>query len=437
MKLFSIKLLSALVLVCNQHLIHASAATTNMPVVNRETKDVLPADLQAEAQEKKLSILKPTDENQAILYQNYPHGALLFPKNPDIASKFNEMINALKKDSDLIEFFRKIHISSLNQLYAYLMKIYINFNLTNPGVTVGTDNPTTNISEYLTHDATYATNKKKLIMNHFINIIQAQFQASIISYAPLTQPDMAVMLGKIFIQNDYGIDLTAFSKQQTDAAIIANQATQINFLQQYISFFQTYTNYLSKLDTNGSNQYYSIAQDIHKFLYPQETPASTASSTANNSATPTTPTPDPALTKTNPTMFFYDVETLRAIQFIPFVANSIPANSQLIPWAPTIIDAAVKNKSVNGHAVAFFTDSAGKPTPIQTQAKNLFFLTEMGPVLFQQELLAQPAWMNTLDGCVRILRACLGDFSALVGLGILDSTLETIIQKATNLTAKK
>ncbi len=385
--------------------------SSSMPIVTRETKNDLSPELQEEAQKTNLSILKPTAEQLPILYQNYPDGSVLFPKNNDIAMTFNVTINAIKKNPQLIEFFRKIHINSLNQLYSYLMKIYTNFNLINPGFVQKTETPTSDEAAYLTNEATYNTNVKKLIMNHFINIIQSQFGASIVSYSPATPPDMAVTLGKIFVHNDYGIDLTPFASKQTDAEIIAIQAPFIDFLQQYIRFFQTYTNYLSQADQiTGVNQYFTIAQSIKNLLEP-----------AQNAT--------PGLTL-NPNMFFYDVESMRSIQFIPFVAGTIPKNSKLIPWSSEVVNAAMKNTVANGHPVAFFTDAMDKKTPNQNQAEHLYLLVETGPSLFKQELLAQPGWLNTQDGCIRILRACLGDFSALVGMGILDSETEIIIQKA-------
>ena len=382
----------------------------SMPIITRETKNDLTPELQAEAQKSSLSILKPTAEQLPVLYQSYPDGSLLFPKNPDIASQFNTMIGTIKKNPELIEFFRKIHINSLNQLYSYLMKIYTNFNLINPGFIQKTDVPTGDEAAYLVDEATYATNIKKLIMNHFINIIQAQFGASIVSYSPATPPDMAVTLGKMFVHNDYGIDLTPFALPQTDPKIIATQTPYIKFLQQYIQFFQTYTDCLSKIDaTTGVNQYFTIAQSIKKMLEPNQIPTQTLTM--------------------NPNMFFYDTESMRSIQFIPFVAGTIQKNSPLIPWASIVVNAAVKNTASNGHPVAFFTDALDKKTPNQNQAQHLYLLVETGPALFQQELLAQPGWLNAQDGCIRILRACLGDFSALVGMGILDNETETIIQK--------
>ena len=390
---------SFIIIINNQALL---ASLTSLPIINRASKNNLPPDLLAQAQKANMSILKPTAAQLPILYKSYPKGSVLFPNNSDIATKFDVIIGAIQNNPDLIEFIRKIHITALNELYLYLMGIYTNLNLTNPGAPQDPTVTTANLSDYLTSEAMYATNKKKLIMNHFINLIQAQFGASIISYVPTTPPDMAVTLGKIFVHNDCGIDLTPFVTPQKDPKIIASQTVFLKALKQYIDFFTTYTRYLLQADSNGVNEFYTIASAI-----------------AENTAA------------MNPSMFFYDIESLRAIQFIPFVAGTIPASSQSIPWAPVVVNAAVKNSVVNGHPVAFFTDAANKKTPDKNKAAHLFLLTDIGnAITFEQELLAQPVWLNIQAGVVRVLRSCLGDFSALVGMGILDGKTENIIQYA-------
>lgn len=384
--------------------LHTSTTSTSLPIVTRSSKNILSADLLQQAKDAKVSILRPLPADLPVLYQSYPDGAVFFPNNSDLASKFNIMIDAIKKNPNVIEFFRKVQINALNQIYEHLMKIYLNFNLTNPGCNQETVEPTADVPAYLNDEATYATNKKKLLINHFVNLIQAQFGASIVSYVATTPPEMAVSFGKIFITNDQGIDLKNFAQPQTDPKITADQTVYIDFLKKYIDFYQTYTNYLAQSDAMGINQYSIIAKNISKL---------------------------PATTTLKPAMFFYDVESLRSIQFIPFVASTIPEKSQLIPWAPTIVNAAVKNLAQDGHPIAYFKDATGKKTQNRQQAQSLFLIIKTGSSLFEEELLAQPAWLNTKDGSVRVLRGCLGDISALVGIGILDETLEKIIQKAT------
>lgn len=417
MNQFSIKFLLIFAIIeATSSVVFAAPAAQQVSIANRSSKAALPANLVAEAKEKNMSILKPTAAQLPVLYQNYPSGNVLFPNNPDVASAFNTMINSIKKNPSLIEFFRKIHILSLNQLYMYLMKIYTNLNLTNSGYSFDSATPTADIPAFLKDEALYDINKKRLAINHFMNLIQSQFGLSIISYVPTTVPDTAVTLGKIFVSNDYGIDLTPFTEPQKDPAIIASQEVFINFLRQYIHFFKTYTDLLSQIDAKGISQFYNVAQSISNLLSPQK--------------------PDQTALKMNPAMFFYDIESMRAIQFIPFVAGTIHAKSKIIPWAPSAVNAAVKNSIVNKHAVAYFKDAADKYTTDQNKAAHLYFMIETGASLFEQELLAQPAWLNTQEGCIRILRACLGDFSALVGTGILEDESEKIIQKALSGTNK-
>lgn len=379
----------------------ATNASNKLPIITRSSKNDLPPDLLAQVQASNISILKPTDADRLVLYQNYADGSTLFTNHPDVAQKFNAMIQAIKTNPDLIEFFRKIHITSLNSVYVYMMQIYTNFNLTNPGAIQDTETTTADVTKYLQNEALYATSKKKLIINHFVNLIQAQFSASIISYVPTTPPDMAVSLGKIFINNDGGIDLTKFAKPSTDEAQAAEQKTYLDFLSKYITFFQAYTNLLTQQDkASGRTQFAEIATSLQNTSQSMK-----------------------------PAMFFYDADSMRSIDFIPFAASTIPNSSQLIPWAESIVNAAIKNSQMNGHPIAYFKDAAGKQTQNQKDAQHLFVITETGPALFEQELLAQPAWLNTQDGSVRILRACLGDFSALMGMGILDEEIELILKK--------
>jgi len=399
MKKMSIHLI---ILFSLQHILQINASTSSLPIINRFSRNSLSPDLFKQAEESKLSILKPSDADIKILYQNYPDGSVLFPKNSDVSSRFNNLIAVIKANPSVIEFLRKVHITALNQLYAYLMKIYTNFNLTNPGCLQDSELPTADLAAYLQNEATYETNKKKLIMNHFINLIHAQFKGSILSYTPQASEDTAVALGKIFIQNDCGIDLESFTKAQTDPAIIDQQAEYINILRIYYDFFQTYTSYLSKLEKTGSNQYYTLAQNYKNINH---------------------------LTM-NPSMFFYDIESMRAIESIPFISSTLSLKAKIIPWAPSIVNAAKKGLTQNNHPIAYFKDSLGAITKNIDNAQSLYILVETGPALFEEELLIQPAWMRNQNGCLKILSGCLGNMTQLVGLGIIDSTLESIINKA-------
>jgi hypothetical protein len=376
--------------------------------IDRISKANLSGDLLAEAQNSKFSLLELSENALNTLYKTYPDGAIVFAKNQDLATKFNSMVKAFQNNPKAITLIRKIQVSALNDLYNYLMKIYTNFNLTHPGAILTSTTPSADIAAYLADEAAYHTTKKSLIINHFIDLIQRQFQGTVLSYNPQLVPDTAVSFGKIFIQNDYSLNLQDYINNPT-----SEQQQALTTLRQYFDFYQSFTDYLAKLDpATGVNAYYTIAQAIQKLQAPAD----------QQSSKPLTLQPE---------MFFYDQESLRAILFIPYTANSIPTSSKLVPWAPSIIDAAQKKLLMNGHQIAYFKDAQGNTTQDQTKAASLYVVTETGPNLFEQELLAQPGWMNSLAGVARVMKGCLGDCSALVGMGILQENVEKIIQKIT------
>ncbi|MGZ6251105.1 MAG: hypothetical protein ACXWL2_03690 [Candidatus Chromulinivorax sp.] len=391
-----------------------SANKTKSIIVTRDTRNILPKDLALQAQESSLSILKPTDDQIKILYKNYPQGSQFF-SDQNLAQKFNLMIKSLQDNPQFIEFMRKIYIQSLNQLYDYLMKIYTNFNLINPGYEQTKEKAKTNVASYFIDEKTHATNEKKLLMNHFINLIQNQFKAAILSYVPTTPVDMAVPLGKMFIENDCGINLNQFLEKNLND----DQKKYMIFLQQYIDFFDAYTATITQFDDYTINQYYKTAQAINTFLYGTST-----------QPVITNYTQDPATGKTNPSMFFYDIESVRSILFIPSIANNMPQNSKSIPWCSDVIQAATKKTQMNGHDLAYFKDVKGNKTYNSKDGVTLYLLTDVGPQLFEQEILAQPDWMNNFNGNIAILQACLGNIKKLVDMNILDTNTENIIKKA-------
>jgi len=379
--------------------------------VTRRTRCKLPENLTAEAEKTKMFLITPKPEDLPVLYQNYPDGLLFFPDDRNLAQKFNTVITLIKANPDFISFLREIHISSLNQLYDYIMKIYTNFNLIHPGSTRNNGDIITDVSAFLVNEEMYETNKKKLILNHFLTLIDAQFNASIISYVPSMTPDKASSIGKVLIENDYTVNLKDYITPQTDAAVIEKQDVFLDFLAQYISFIQAYTSYLGvKNIKTGFNQYSFFAEKIK-----------------SNTMT----------SKMIPSMFFYDEESMRSIRFIPAVSATVQDQSLLIPWASEIVKVAEEGRMSNNHPIAYFTDATGQKTKNKVGAQKLFLLIEAGPILLEQELLGQPQWMNTQQETLRVLSGALGDFSALVNMGIIDSTLESVIKKATKGQAQK
>jgi len=146
------------------------------------------------------------------------------------------------------------------------------------------------------------------------------------------------------------------------------------------------------------------------------------------------------MTKMNPPIFFYNTDTMRALKLIPALAKKIPADSQSIGWPTGLVTAATNKIIVTSsgvsHPVAYFTNAENKIVTSEAQATNLYACIQSGAEIVQETILKQPDWLNTEAGILNILRACMGDFTALLGMGILDCCMESLINNALNPTNK-
>ncbi|WP_252120563.1 hypothetical protein [Candidatus Chromulinivorax destructor] len=372
--------------------------------VNRISRYVLPVDVMTMAQLSNLSVLRPTDNNA---YKNYPSGSALFPKNSNVAQQFDGVVSSIKSNQELIKFFRKIHFNCLNQMYAYLMKIYTNLIARHTGSSRDkTGNLVIDTAAFLGDEKTYATNQKILIMSHLVSLIELQFHGMVLACSPQTPYIFATPAGKIYIQNDFSIDLSTFASTQTDEVMQQVQKNYTDFLKKYITFFQTYTSLLSTQDTTtGFTQFYTAVKAMQS---------------------------SPSFANMNPPMFFYDDESVRAIKMIPYLASQLPTKSALIDWADDAVNAVTKNIMQNNRPVAYFKDAANNSTQNKSQAAHLCILSQSGDNMFEEELLKQPDWLNTSQGVIAMLQACLGDFSKIINLNILDPYTQAILEKTLN-----
>lgn len=371
--------------------------------VTRLSRYILPKATVGVMQKSNMSILRPTSKD---LYTNYPAGATLFTKNSDIAQQFDTVIAAIKSNNEFIKFFRKIHFNCLNQLYNYLMCIHTNLIARSVGCSYdGTGKLKTDLSAFLDDDINYATNQKSCIVSFLINLIESQLHEMARACAPTLPYLFATPSAKILIQNDFALDLTSIAQPSTDEVIQHLQTTYFAFLKNYITFFQLYTDLLLKPDAKtGFTEFTTIAENmLSKKL------------TLNM----------------NPHMFFYNDESLYAIKMIPDIATKLSAGSNPLNWAESVVTAAEKNIMSKKHPVAYFTDSENKKTEDQSQASHLFLLSMSGDNIFQQELLEEPKWLNSSHGIINMLKACLGDFSHVASLNIVDSFTQAILEKST------
>jgi len=370
-----------------------------------------------------LSILK----TPPTAFKNYPTGSALFTGYPDIAAKFDTMIANFQTDPQFVTMFRKVHIGVLNELYDYLMGIFMNFNLQHVGITQtpnASGDVQISVPLFLQYEQTYAANTKTLIINKLMDVIESQFNSAIRSYTNNIPQTFATFTGKTAIQNDYSMDLTQLIVHQLEPDMVNFKKTYLTALGSYVSFFQLYTNYLNQphpQKPESFTAFVDIGEQINQFLYHD----------AQNATDKT----KVAFAKMNPPLFHFSYDDMCALELIPHLAKLIPTNVKTIEWPEHIVQAAQEGLVLNipgqkPHPLAYFKATNGvvvRNLTGNTSSAKLFICLRLGDNLFEQELIAQPTWLNSWDGIVKILRACFGDFSALLGLNILDPVLEALI----------
>lgn len=389
-------------------------------ITNRGNKAMPPLGTQPILSNGRFSVL-PAKKNE---FKDYPGGELLFPGYPELSGQFDAMIKNMQANRQFIHFFRKVHINALHQLYHYLMSIYVNFNLQHTGIDQSNSGTlSVNIPLFLEYEKEYASNKKTLIINHLINIIESQFNGSIRSYVPNIPQVYASYAGKVLVQNDYCMDLTELLTEQTKSVMIERKNAYLKALADYLTFFQNYTGYLLKPHPTQKTHFTAfvdIAEQINQFLYADADPAADKNLIA--------------VQKMNPPLFNFTYDDMRALKIIPYLAKSLPAKSKRIMWPEQIKEAANKGLVLNipgqtPHPIAYFRTKDGIAVKNMNSNLNskLYVCMRSGVNLFEEELIAEPDWLSSWEGIVNIMRACYGDFSALLGLNILDPCMESLV----------
>lgn len=442
-------------------------------IQNRKTKTAIPQKIQPLLKTSKLSLFKTIPD----AFKNYPSGEKLFKNYPDVAQKFNAMINGFVTNPKFIPLFRKVHINILNELYSHLMGIFMNFNLHHPGIIQNQEGDLqVNVSEFITSEKMYDMNKKTMIINHLIGIIESQFNSAIRSYAHHMPQSFATYIGKIAIHNDYSTDLTRLILEEIEPELKNLQISSLQALANYVEFFQLMTSYLnkkSKIQNPQFSGFVDIAQGVNEFLYADKNanqsiiaqmknkaPSAYLSQDLNIAQERFAPklknTISPldkiskeqlqsksqlfsddsyliALSKMNPPILNFRYDDLRAIKVIPYLAQKLSPNSKNISWPAHIVEAAneglLLNSGDKSHPIAYFKTKENEIVKnfSNDTSSDLFICMRLGDNLFEQILIAQPDWLNSWDGIFKIMRACYGDFTAIVGMGILDPVMESLV----------
>lgn len=392
-------------------------------IQNRKLKAMLPLQMLPCARATNISILHPAPN----AFNSYPSGSDLFGEYSDIASSFDAMITLFRKNKNFITFFRKVHINVLNELYHYLMGMYVNFNLQHAGVYQNAQGGIqVSIPDFVNTENEFHINTKTLIINHLIDIIESQFNGAIRSYAKGMPASFATSVGKTAIQNDFSIDLSRLILHQIQPDLIAMKRTYMQALADYLSFFQLFTSYLDKPHPKTPQRYNAfvdIAEKINTFLYQG------SSSTDNKD--------DIAFAKMNPPLFHFRYDDIRAIKLISYLAKTLPSTTKNVLWPDHIVQAAqmgyvLTPPGQQPHPIAYFKtkDNVVVSNIQKDPTIPLYVCMRLGDNLFEEKIIAQPDWLNSWAGIYKIMAACFGDFSQLVGMDILDPCMENLITNA-------
>ena len=160
------------------------------------TKDNMPEGCKKGANISWMSFIKDTSPNI-----NHPAGSQIFSDDAqlgELLTIFLTNLNANETAKGFTVYFTKIHLIIFDQFYKYLTKIYTVFNMTHLDT----------LKDYLTQDMQQGLTKKTLIINHLINIIEAQSNGAIRARFPTLPANLATYAGNVLMKHDYGADLS-------------------------------------------------------------------------------------------------------------------------------------------------------------------------------------------------------------------------------------
>lgn len=383
--------------------------TTGQPLlINSSLKYSLPLGARIGANRQQSSYIR-THTNK-----HHPSGGQIFPSESGLASLLNDFLTSIDKDNYFLVYFSRIHLVVLHELYQYLLKIYTTFNMTHVN----------SMWDYVHNETRQALNKKTMIINHLVGLIEAQSNQAILSKFPHLPQHLATRVGTMMMKQDYGADLNLMIEQQEEQ-LFADPKVQTFFKNQrslyldmfgkYLKLFKTYTETINQHDSTHGTAFMKHAKTIQKVI-ANATPA--LNKTGSTKARVDTLR---NIKLINPPLFFYDEETLRGLDIIPKLASDLPKDSQSVEWPSSLVQDAISGAGItnkwgtviSNQPRAYFKDAAGNRTQNRGSAVKLFVNIPTMQNMYTQEVLSQPAWLNNSAGVILILRACLGDFTAL------------------------
>jgi transcriptional regulator with XRE-family HTH domain len=375
--------------------------------------------------------------------KNHPSGSTLFAGAGNLGGLLDNFLDSIDEDNQhFLVYFSKIHLLILHEIYQYLMSIYVTFNMTHVST----------VEEHLINQTTQALNKKTMIINHLFSIIEAQSNKAILMRFPNLPEHIASKAGKMIMKNDYGADLNLMLEKQEEM-LFADQNVQtyykdrrekyLDIFGRYLNFFKSYTATLEQQDPIYGSKFVQYAKDVQKVINTHSSHFKNVQKQLKNTDAGAKVKALREIKTINPPLFFYDEATFRGMKIIPRLAKDLPKKSENVPWPKKLVEDAknpqgIKNKwgnVISNQPPAYFKNAQGQVTPNLSDAVSLYVNIPTLQNMYTQEVLPQPDWLNSYDGVMMMLRACLGDFTAIYSPQlkdelILDPCLSCIVLKS-------
>ena len=414
-------------------------------VINSSNKYAIPDGASRAAQNLQFSLTR------SLTYVNHPTGGQLFSSYPTAAQYLDKFFASVRPlsptdaanrlqlghDDYFLVYFARLQVTILYELYQYILAIYTNCLLT----------PVTSMREYLLYEERYGLNNKMLILSHLMSIIEEQINQAVCIRFPAISNAVASRLGPMVVRNDFGADLY----QLLDSQLIKNQIAgesqkfynerrdlYLLIFGTYLQLFDTFSRAIYQPDDQFGMLLVRLIKECNQTL--QAYRPVTISGTKKPADIVQSIT---QIRPINPPLFLSQDETVRALTIIPTLARNIPAQVASVPWPERVVADAVarvplKNsagKIVDRLPRAFFVDLNGNKITNAAQASALFVHIPTGSQLYAQEIKKQPEWLNTYEGVMAMVRACVGDYAVLFSQpfaqeAILDPCVSCIVMSA-------
>lgn len=112
--------------------------------------------------------------------------------NPELGQAYKNFIDAVHEVPTFLPMFRKLHIVALHQIYLHLVGIYITLNMTS----------ITDMKSYLALESRFGLNKKTLIVNQLVKVIQSQLTQALMTLLPGVPLSYSIKTGMSAIHRD-------------------------------------------------------------------------------------------------------------------------------------------------------------------------------------------------------------------------------------------